>query len=264
MGTRILATLAAAALAATGAAGCAPSPNEARPPELTVSAAASLALPLDELQAMYEERAPETKVLINYGSTGGLQKQIEMGLPADLFLGAGRKPMEQLLEQGWIDPELNDTLLTNRLVVVVPSDRTSSLHGLEELADDAWDKLAIGVPETVPAGGYAKEALEAVGIWDKAFVKAAFGKDVRQVLASVETGNADAGFVYATDAMSSGKVRVAFEVPPERHSPIVYPIGVVATTENPEEAEAFYNFLRSDEAMAVFAEYGFGPGARAP
>jgi len=263
MGKRILPSLLALLLAT--AAGCAPSEQaNDEPPELVVSAAASLTLPLEEIRANYEAAAPGTKLVVNYGSTGGLQKQIEMGMPADVFLAAGSKPMEQLLAAGWIDEALHATLLTNRLVAIVPADRETAPARLEELADEAWGKIAVGVPETVPAGGYAKEALDAAGLWDEVFVKAVFGKDVRQVLTAVETGNADAGFVYATDALASTRVRVAFEVPTAMHSPIVYPVGVVGATEFPEEAEAFYRYLLSDEARRVFETYGFGAAAERP
>ncbi len=260
----ILASLLAAWIA-MGAVGCAQAGHTGdEAPELVVSAAASLGLPLEDIRKAYEAAAPGTKLLINYGSTGGLQKQIEMGMPTDVFLAAGSKPMEQLLEAGWIDKELHATLLTNRLVVVVPADREAMPGRLEALADEAWGKIAIGVPETVPAGGYAKEALDAAGLWDDVFVKAVFGKDVRQVLTAVETGNADAGFVYATDASASNGVRVAFEVPPERHSPIHYPVGVVGASERPAEAEAFYRYLLSDEAMRVFEQYGFRAAEERP
>jgi molybdate transport system substrate-binding protein len=263
MGKRIKQSLLALLLAT--AAGCAPGEQASdEPPELVVSAAASLTLPLEEIKANYEAAAPGTKLVVNYGSTGGLQKQIEMGMPTDVFLAAGARPMEQLLEAGWIDSELHATLLTNRLVAVVPLDRETAPGRLEDLADDAWGRIAVGVPETVPAGGYAKEALESVGLWDEVFAKAVFGKDVRQVLTAVETGNADAGFVYATDAIASTDVRVAFEVSSERHRPIVYPVGVVGTTEYPSEAEAFYRYLLSDEAKAVFEKYGFGAAAEQP
>ena len=263
MGNRIKQSLLALLLAA--AAGCAPAERTSdEPPELVVSAAASLTLPLEQIIANYEAAAPGTKLLVNYGSTGGLQKQIEMGMPTDVFLAAGAKPMEQLLEAGWIDPALHATLLTNRLVAVVPRDSETAPTRLEDLAGDEWARIAVGVPETVPAGGYAKEALDSVGLWDEVFAKAVFGKDVRQVLTSVETGNADAGFVYATDALGSTDVRVAFEVPLDRHSPIVYPVGVVGTTEYPAEAEALYRYLLSDEAKAVFEKYGFGAAAARP
>jgi len=253
---RFAAVVAALAVVVAGCAGGGGPPVER--PTLTVSAAASLMEPLEEVRARYEALHPGVTIRVNYGSSGGLQKQIEMGLPADLFFAAARLHMDQLVAQGFIDETLHATLLTNALVVVVPVEAVASPDSVAALADPAWSRIAIGVPETAPVGAYAKEALERAGVWERVRAKAAFGVDARKVLAAVETGNADAGFVYATDARASGRVRVAFEVPAEQHTPIEYPIGVVATTSRPTEAEAFYSFLRSEEALAAFEARGFG------
>jgi len=239
------------------AAGQSGAQADAASADLVVSAAASLAEPLQELAARYAERAPGTELHLNFGSSGTLQRQIELGAPTDVFVSAGRRQMDELVEGGWVDAAYRATLLTNRLVVVAAAERDETLAGLEELAGDAWRTVAIGEPETVPAGAYAREALQSAGVWEALGPKLLPAKDVRQALVYVETGNADAGLVYATDAASSSKVRVAYEVPAGLHEPIEYPIGVAAGSERPEAARALYEYLRGAEAADVFRRYGF-------
>ncbi|WP_090116091.1 MULTISPECIES: molybdate ABC transporter substrate-binding protein [unclassified Cohnella] len=223
--------------------------------ELTVSAAASLTDALGELKALYENAHPNVTLSFNFGASGALQQQIEQGAPADLFLSAATKNMQALVDKGLMQEQRD--LLKNELVVVVPSDAQSAVAKLEDLSSDAVKKIAVGIPESVPAGGYAKDALTAAGLWDSLRAKLVQGKDVRQVLQYVETANADAGFVYKTDALSSDKVKVAFAVDPSQYKPIVYPVGVVKATKHAAAAESFYAYLQTPEAIAVFVKYGF-------
>lgn len=260
---RAAALLACAVLglaAAIGLSGCeaGAGTEEAGGVELMVSAAASLAKPLEELRRQYEERTDGIRLRINYGSSGTLQKQIEQGAPADVFVSAGQKQMDALAQAGLIAPSLCAPLLTNRLVIVVPAAGGGELASLADLAGEGWGTVAIGEPETVPAGAYAKEALERAGLWDALAGKLLFAKDVRQALAAASTGNADAAFVYATDAASAGGVRAAHELPQDAHAAIEYPAGVVAGSKHPREAEAFYRFLFSEQAADVFRSFGFG------
>lgn len=224
-----------------------------------MSAAASLTDALGELKALYENANPEVTLSFNFGASGALQQQIEQGAPADLFLSAASKNMQALVDKGFIE-ERHD-LLKNELVVVVPSTGGAAVAKLEDLSDAAVKKVAVGIPESVPAGGYAKDALTAAGLWDGLQGKLVQGKDVRQVLQFVETANADAGFVYKTDALSSDKVKIAFAVDPSQYKSIVYPIGVVKATKHAEAAERFYAYLQTPEAMSVFVKYGFSAAA---
>jgi len=224
--------------------------------ELTVSAAASLTDALGELQKLYQDAHPEVKISFNFGASGALQQQIEQGAPADLFLSAAAKNMKALADKGLIQEQRN--LLKNELVVVVPSDGDAGIAKLEDLSQASVKKIAVGIPESVPAGSYAKEALTAAGSWDGLQAKLVQGKDVRQVLQYVETGNAAAGFVYKTDALSSDKVKVAFAVDPALYKPIVYPAGIVKETKHADAAAGFYAFLQTPEAIKVFEKYGFG------
>jgi molybdate transport system substrate-binding protein len=246
----------AAPASESGAASREPGPKV----ELTVSAAASLTDALKEIRQAYESRHPDIKLNLNFGASGALQKQIEQGAPADLFLSASVQTMKALVDKHLIDKERQTDLLANELVVVVPADGNPAVEGVQELrdlAEDAVQNVAIGIPESVPAGNYAKEALENANLWESLQSKTVQAKDVRQVLQYVETGNADAGFVYKTDALTSGKAKIAFAVDPNLYTPIVYPAGVVKETKHPREAEDFYMYLQTKEALDVFVQYGF-------
>jgi len=231
--------------------------------ELTVSAAASLTDALNEIQPLFEAANPNIKLVFNFGASGALQQQIEQGAPADLFLSAATKNMKALVEKELIDPERQTNLLNNELVVVVPTDGKISVAGAADLASDEIKKVAIGIPESVPAGNYAKEALTNAQLWDSLQPKLVQAKDVRQVLQYVETGNAEAGFVYKTDALTSDKVGIAFSVDPSTYTPVEYPIGIVKATKNADQAGVLYDYLQSQAALDVFVKYGFSvPAAK--
>jgi len=225
--------------------------------ELTISAAASLTDALNEIQTVYEKNHGNIKLLYNFGASGALQQQIEQGAPVDLFLSAATKNMKALVDGRWIDEDKQTNLLSNELVVVVPADRQADLPDEYALAAAEIKKVAIGIPESVPAGNYAMEALTNANLWDKLQPKLVQAKDVRQVLQYVETGNADAGFVYKTDALSSRKVKIAFVVDADSYAPVEYLIGIVKATKHEEEAEEFYRYLQTQEALDIFKKYGF-------
>lgn len=241
------------ALCACGNGGIA---EDKQPVSLTISAAASLTDALTEIQRTYETEHGIVKLSFNFGASGTLQQQIEQGAPADLFLSAAAKNMSALVDKKLIADDAHAVLLTNSLVVVTPKDG-AAVASLADLSGDAFKRIAIGIPETVPAGSYAKEALANAGLWDLLAAKTVQGKDVRQVLQYVETGNVDAGFVYKTDARTSKDVAIAFEVDPSTYEPIEYPIGIVKATKHEKEARAFYEYLQSQEAKDVFIKYGF-------
>ncbi|NHN31039.1 molybdate ABC transporter substrate-binding protein [Paenibacillus agricola] len=225
--------------------------------ELTISAASSMTDALKEIQSAYAAKAPNIKLNFNYGASGALQQQIEQGAPADLFLSAAVKNMKALVDKQLVDGAKQTNLLTNELVVVVPVDSKLMIGTPVDLLKTDVKNVAIGIPESVPAGSYAKEALTAEKLWDDLQPKMVQGKDVRQVLQYIETGNADAGFVYKTDALTSQKVKVAFAVDPKSYQAVEYPIAVVKATKHGKEAEAFYTYLQSKEALDVFIKFGF-------
>lgn len=225
--------------------------------ELTVSAAASLTDALKEIQKAYETKNTNIKLNFNFGASGALQQQIEQGAPADLFLSAAPKNMQALVDKQLIDTNKQKNLLNNELVVVTPADGKTEVKSIADLAKAEVKHVAIGIPESVPAGNYAKEALTNAKLWDTLQSKTVQGKDVRQVLQYVETGNAEAGFVYKTDALTSKQVTIAFAVDPTTYTPVEYPIGIVKATKYSKEAEDLFTYLQSKEALDVFVKYGF-------
>lgn len=223
--------------------------------QLIVSAAASLESGLELVKPLYEAEHPDIKLIYNFGSSGTLQQQIEQGAPVDLFLSAGQKQMDVLISKDLI--RSSRTIMTNELVLIVPSDNKNDWTSFESLSTDNVARIAIGQPETVPAGLYAQQALKALGLWDKLQSKLVFAKDVRQVLTYVESGNAEAGFVYKTDSLLSTNSIKSINIPADLHQPILYPAGILEDSKHPVEALAFYEFLTSKKAKSIFAGLGF-------
>lgn len=199
---------------------------------------------------------PNIKVIFNFGGSGSLQQQIAQGAPVDLFISASQEKYHQLTSKNLIERNHSVQLLGNELVLISPKG-TQGPESLDDLLRPDIKRIAIGTPETVPAGQYAKQALVSTGLWSQLEHKIINTKDVRQVLAYVETGNVDAGIVYKTDAMISDKIAVAKIVPQDSHDSISYPAGVVASSKNHKEAITFLNFLKEKKAMDIFKKYGF-------
>ncbi|MVP00253.1 molybdate ABC transporter substrate-binding protein [Paenibacillus lutrae] len=226
--------------------------------ELIVSAAASLRESMEEIGAIYMNQHSHINIFFNFASTGSLQKQIEQGAPADIFLAAGTSQMEALIDKKYIDPSHSKVLLTNELVLITSRTGAAELNLPEDLTNPAVTRIAIGDPKTVPAGSYAQRVMSGAGLWESVQDKLVLAKDVRQVLAYVETGNADAGFVYKTDALYSDKVRlIELKGPAAKDIKIEYPAGIVANSSHREEAATFYSFLLGKEAEAVYVKNGF-------
>ncbi|MDQ0496442.1 molybdate transport system substrate-binding protein [Paenibacillus brasilensis] len=224
---------------------------------MTVSAAASLTDALKEIQTLYESTHKDVKLNFNFGGSGALEKQIEQGAPSDLFLSASKKNMKSLVDQQLIESDKQKKWLTNELVAVIPTDETMNIASVNDLTKEEVKKVAIGIPESVPAGKYAQEALTNTKLWDVLQDKLVQAKDVRQVLQYVETGNADVGFVYKTDALTSQKAKIAFKVDPKTYSSVEYPIGIIKASKHMQEAEDFYAYLQSQESLNIMAKYGF-------
>ncbi len=230
--------------------------TEQKPVEIIISAAASLTDAMNELIALYKTVEPSVTVTPTYGSSGSLQKQIEQGAPADLFFSAAVKQMQALDDQSLLLPGTRKNMLVNSLVLVTPKDKTD-ISAFTDAATDKIKQIAIGEPASVPAGQYAMQAFTSLGIADAVKAKSVYAKDVRQVLAYVESGEVDAGAVYATDAATSKSVRVAAAAPDGSIAPVVYPAAVVKTSANPEVAKKFLDWLSGPDAGAVFVKYGF-------
>jgi molybdate transport system substrate-binding protein len=225
--------------------------------EVTISAAISLKDLLEEAERAFSTREPETNLIFNFGSSGGLQRQIENGAPVDIFLSAAEGQMDALEKSGHILPGTRRRLWKNRLVLIVPKDSPERPQ-IKNLSEAMFRTIAIGEPTSVPAGAYAEQALRAAALYESLQRKFVLAKDVRQVLTFIETGNADAGFVYTSDAQASTRVRVTEIIPESSHAPILYSGAVVKQGRQPQAARRFLAFLASPEARRIAERFGFG------
>ena len=226
--------------------------------EVNLAAAASLKNVFDDkLIPMFEEKYPGVKVTPTYASSGDLQTQIENGLETDVFMSAANKQMNALVEKGIIDNDTNLQFLENKVVLIVPADSDSNISSFDDLKN-VEGNIAIGDPESVPAGQYAKEVLNNTGVWDDVESKLSLGTDVTAVLNQVAQGSADCGIVYATDAKSTDDVKVVCEAPEDAlDTPVIYPIAAIKDTNDTNATNAFMDFLQTQEAKDIFVEYGF-------
>jgi molybdate transport system substrate-binding protein len=224
---------------------------------LTISAAASMKDVLTPIKEQYEAKHPSVQLSFNFASSGTLQKQIEQGAPVDLFISAATEPFQQLKNKELIVHQPSDHLVYNELVLITSNTLRESIHSLHDLTHESIKTIAIGIPETVPAGAYAKKWLESEKMWDTLTNKFVFAKDVRQVLTYVESGNAEAGIVYRTDALTSKHVHISAEAGHSLKEQIVYEAGVIQSSSHKKEAIQFLQYLYSDTAKKLFQEFGF-------
>ena len=239
-------------------AGCGSSDEEtAEKPEVTVLAAASLTDALDEIIAEYEKDADCT-ITPSYAGSGDLVQQIEGGAPCDIFISASKANMDQLEEGDYIDTDTRQDLLLNTLTLIATAEKADVVT-MDNLTSDEIGTIAVGEPETVPAGKYASQVFENLGITDQISDKIVYAKDVRAVLNYVETGDADCGFVYKTDALlldeESGSI--IGDVDSDLHDAIVYPAAIMKEAPQADFAADFYEFIQTDYAKEVFEKYGF-------
>jgi molybdate transport system substrate-binding protein len=233
--------------------GCSsPPPGE----EITVAAAASLRRTLPDLVAAWGPDRPT--VIATYGASGTLRQQVQAGAPIDAVLFAAEAPVEALIEAGFVDRASSRTLATNDLVLIGPEDGPPTLRfkDLPTLPADA--RIAIGEPGAVPAGQYAKDALEALGVWEGVEGRVVFGGDVAMVLAYARRGEVDAAVVYGTEAKGIDGIRILDRVDwPGAPTPRVVGAAVVGS-EHRAAAERFLDFVGSAGGRGVLRENGFG------
>jgi molybdate transport system substrate-binding protein len=223
---------------------------------ITVFAAASLTDSLGEIGRDYQKHTGN-KVEFNFAASSLLARQIEEGAPADIFFSADEAWMNTLEQKGLVDKKTRRRRLSNSLVIVVGTDSPLSIQSPSDLASEKIGHIALADPQSVPAGIYAKEYLRKVHLWEKIEPKVVPMGNVRAALAAVESGDAEAGIVYKTDAAISKKTRVAWAVPREEGPKISYPMAGLKEAHDPEAARAFLKYLDSDEAGRVFAKFGF-------
>ena len=225
--------------------------------DLTVSAAASLTNAFNDLAPQFEAANPGIRLQYNFAASGALLQQIAKGAPVDAFASADQETMNQAQAQDLVLAVQRRNFASNALVVIVPASSTSVPKVLGDLAQGGFQRIAIGLPASVPVGRYTKGVLEAAGLWGAIEPKMIGANSVRQALDYVARAEVDAGFVYATDAaLMPGKVKVAFAVPTA--TPILYPAAPLAKSANPALAQRFVEFLVSPSAQAVLAKHGFG------
>jgi molybdate transport system substrate-binding protein len=250
----LLAAGLAAALAGCGGDG--PAPTGSGP--LLVSAAASLSGPLQSLAVSFARDAGLPAPRFNFGSSGLLRYQIQLGAPADVVLVAGARPMDALQRAGLLLPGSRRDLLGNRLVLVVPERVPRRPLGFAGLAGPGVGRIAIG-DGTVPAGDYARQVLAHHGLTDAVAPKLVPLGSVRAVARAVAAGDADAGMVYRSDAVQLDGLRVVATAPAASHAPIRYTGAVLRTSRRPRQAEAYLRSLLTPAARALFRRDGFEP-----
>jgi len=230
--------------------------TSARADEILVSAAASLTDVLREIGNTYQSKS-KNRVNFSFGPSSTLARQIEEGAPADMFFAADLAQMDNLEKNGRLEPGTRKNLLSNQLVIIVPVDSKLRIASPKDLLKPEVKKIALAEPTSVPVGIYSSKYLEAEGLWDKVKEKVVPVLDVRATLASVESGNVEAGFVYKTDAAISKKVKVVYEVPIDRGPKIIYPVAIVKESKKKAAARDFMNFVLSHSGKEVFKKYGF-------
>ncbi|CAM3443416.1 MULTISPECIES: molybdate ABC transporter substrate-binding protein [Yersinia] len=228
---------------------------------ITVFAAASLTNALQDISSQYHKEK-DVDVVASYASSSTLARQIEQGAPADLFISADQQWMDYAIDKKQIVDNTRYTLLGNKLVLIAPKDSKIDKVSIDKQTE--WKKLldggrlAVGDPDHVPAGIYAKEALEYLGAWTTLSPEMARANNVRSAMALVERAEAPLGIVYGSDAIASNKVKVVGVFPEQSHKPVEYPMAIVKGHEN-ATVSAFYDYLKGPEAAAVFKRYGFTP-----
>jgi molybdate transport system substrate-binding protein len=226
--------------------------------DVVVFAAASLKEAMDE-QARQFEAATGNKVVVSYGASNALAKQIESAAPADAFISADQDWMDYLDQRKLVMPGTRVDLLRNTLVLIAPVSSKPSLKiapGFALAAALGQDRLAMANPDSVPAGKYGKAALESLGVWGSVEKQVARAENVRAALALVSRGEAPFGVVYATDAYSDKGVRIVDTFPASTYPPIVYPAALVASSKSPA-AKPLVDYLRASSARSVWEKYGF-------
>jgi molybdate transport system substrate-binding protein len=224
--------------------------------EILVSAAASLTDVLNEISKSYQSTSKNT-VKFNYGPSSGLARQIDEGAPADIFFSADLPQMDNLDKKGRLEPGTQKNLLSNQLVIIVPADSKLAISSSKDLLKADVKRIALAEPSSVPVGVYTSKYLTDEGLWKQVKPKVVPVQDVRATLASVESGNVEAGFVYKTDAAVSKKVKIVYAVPIDKGPKITYPVAIVKDSKRKDAARDFMSYVQSPTAKDAFKKYGF-------
>ena len=235
--------------------------SASEPQELIISAGTSLTNALTEIGQAFEQAHPTVEVTFNFASPGALLQQIVQGAPVDVFASANQKFMDDAQAKEVIVAATRHNFAQNTLILAVPQDAAQSITTVADLVKPDVQRIAIGDPQTVPAGQYAQEALQGYGVWDHVTEKFIYADSVRQVCDYLRRGEVDAGIVYATDLVSeTDAARMVLKL--AHHAPIVYPLAVVKSSAQPELARQFIDFVLSAAGQEILARFGFAPASK--
>lgn len=223
--------------------------------QVRVSVAKSMSNLCNDLIITFDKQHPDVKIIPNFASSGALAKQIEQGAPADIYISANPKWMTHLIEKGKIKAETKRIFAHNLLVFVGKS--STDAHSMGDL--QKLRRVALGSPGSVPAGQYAKQAMDKEGIYDEMFKNGQLimAKDVRQALIYADRGETDGAFVYKTDAMLATSAEILFEVPFDLYSQVTYPVAMTKESDGNTDAKLFYDYIVSEAAHPVMIRLGF-------
>ena len=230
--------------------------NHADVAPLRIYAASSLTTLIPQIADAYRINHPNIVFEFNFAASSILAKQIEHGVQADIFFSANQEWMDYLQKKKLLKPETRKDIFTNALVLIVPNPSSGNVTSVADLKSSAVTKIALGDWSHVPAGMYAKAALDTLGLWDLVKQKCIPALDVRAALTYVERNEADCGIVYETDARLSSKVKVVERLPKKSQQDIVYPVAIMQHSRMPQAAD-FIRFLQSDPAKKIIAQNGF-------
>ena len=228
---------------------------------ITVFAAASLQNAIDEIKVTYQKEDKKDEIEALYDSSSNLARQIEQGAPADIFISANQSWMNYLEEKDLLDNATRANIVKNELALITFKENPIE-YKIDFSSNEFWKdalaktRIALGDPDHVPAGLYAKESFEKLGVWKTVEPRVAAAQNVRAALLLVEVKEADLGVVYSSDASISQKVKTITTFPDDLHEPIEYPIAIIKEKANPA-VEGFYHYLLSDDAATIFKKYGF-------
>lgn len=224
--------------------------------DMLVGAAASLTNAFGELAAEFQKAHPDIKVLMSFAGSDAVGAQLIQGAPMDVFASADQKAMDKAVVEGSIQADTRHDFVRNEVVLIVPADDPNNIKSVTDLKSANIKRIALGNPATVPVGRYTKGSLESMGEWDTVKKNEVLGQNVRQVLDYVARGEVDAGFVFATDAaIMPARVKVVAKLPSPM--PVLYPIALVKRDGRHPQAQAFLDFIGSEQGRTVLSKYGF-------
>lgn len=227
------------------------------PASIVVAAAASMSTVLDVARAEFEQLHPNVRIHFNFASTGTLQRQIEAGAPIDLFIAAAQQPVDRLIDVGLVQADEVTTVAYNEMVLIATKGRANDLHDWADLLNEPVRRIAIGNPQHVPAGQYARTALQSLELWNALQPRIVLAENVRQVVNYVARGEVDAGIVYSSDTVASDRVRIVAPAPKDSHPLVTYPMVIPGDAPSPEAARSFAKYLLSERGQQLLIDFGF-------